>query len=164
MASEFMEQVYEALTGRSYAGPETGFPELLGRLVRVAGSGKAAARLIGVSDTTFYRWRSGRQAPKTGADTLARIVRRAELPPAVERDIRAKHRTMRVKAVWHVSRDVRTREINLGQAVPQRSTTLFVSAWLAATDDKAEDIWWRAVDKHIGADLEMEAIVNVEYR
>jgi DNA-binding transcriptional regulator YdaS (Cro superfamily) len=162
--SDFMGQVYEGLTNRSVVDDDTPFVELLGRLVRIAGSGKKAAALIGVSDTTFYRWRAGRQTPKTGAGTLVRAVRRAELPRGVETDVRSKARTMRVKGTITISGDVRIREVNLGANIPQRQTTLFVSAWLSGDDDRAERGWWRAVDTHVVEGLEVDNVIYVEFR
>jgi DNA-binding transcriptional regulator YdaS (Cro superfamily) len=159
-----MAGVYEALTGRQHIDGSAPFSELVERLVTALGTAKAAARVLGVGDTTLYRWRRGRQTPKTGGTAIARAIRRVELAPGMERDVRTKAVTMRVKGVVRVSRDVRVREINLGLNISQQRTSNFVSNWLADNDARAERLWWKAVDEQVGADITFDEIILVEYR
>lgn len=159
-----MAAVYQALTGREHIDGSARFSDLVERLVRDLGTAKLAARVLGVGDTTLYRWRRGKQTPKTGGDVIAKALRRIELSPAMERDVRSKTVTLHVHGIIRVSRDVRTRTINLGRDIPQRKTTNFVSNWLKGDDSRAERLWWKAVDEHVGADIELDQIISVEYK
>lgn len=162
--SELMAGVYEALTGRPHIDGTAPFSDLVERLVQALGTAKAAARVLGVGDTTLYRWRRGRQTPKAGGTVIARAIRRVELAPVMERDVRSKAVTMHVRGVVRVSRDVRTRTINLGLDVSRQRTSNFVSNWLADDDSRAERLWWKAIDEQVGADITFDEIISVEYR
>jgi len=164
MASELLEGMYRALTGRRHTDERTPFGELLADLVDMAGSGRAAAALLGISPTTLYRWRAGRQRPKMGRGVLARAIRRGRLSRALEAAVRRKERTLRITGWITISRDRRARTINVGMHFPTRTIGNILNAWLAADDDRADRLLWSAIDRYYVQDLEIDEIEGVEFR
>lgn len=158
-----MEAVYVGLTGREQTNAEMPFGELLGRLIGLAGTKKAAAEILGVSPTTVYRWSTGRQKPKTGSTVLARAIRRLSLKPDLERDIRNKTKVMRISGLVHVSDDVRTRTLNVGRYIPARKIGNVLNAWLDADDTRASRLLWKAIDTHYAEGIEIDTVTRVDF-
>lgn len=76
----FMDEVYYALTGgRSRGG--SSFGARLEAIVAEAGSGRKAAKLLGIGETTLREWRKGRGS-KTAAGRAAREARLDKLSRA----------------------------------------------------------------------------------
>lgn len=166
--TDFGDALYIALTGRPPTTADMGFPVLLAELVHRTGSGAAAARALGVSPTTFYRWRGGRQTPRTGAGAVARAIRRASLSPDLEADIRAQRKTMRITGTVVVSSDRRRgRTIDLRNArppIPTRKIANIVNSWLAADDARAERLSYRVIDQHYVEGMDFDSIEEIEFR
>lgn len=159
-----IEALYESLAGgRSRPPAGATFGHLLGLLVQLAGSGAAAARRLGVSPTTLYRWRRGTQQPRTGASVIDRAIRRATLDPELERDIKAKTRTMRIHGTVTISKDTRARKLDVGRHIPKRKTQNIINAWLSGDDARTGRLLWAAIDKHYVDGIEIDDITAVTW-
>ena len=69
---------------RTYGGSRVGLDALMAEIQAQAGSGRKAAKLVGVGETTWRRWRSGNTTPKpanlTKVTSAVRGVRAASRP------------------------------------------------------------------------------------
>lgn len=145
--------------------------DILGELVRQLGTGAGAARALGVSPTTFYRWRNAatgksagvRQQPKTGRRTMVAAIRRAALNPGKENAIRTGAHPLKVKGTFHVSADVRVRTVNFGPYIFQQDRDRFVEAWLAGDDERADRSLWDAIELRYLEGLEIDNIVYAQF-
>lgn len=153
------EAFYEALVGVP-TDEGNSFVGMLDRLARVAGGKGRAAGLLGVNVSTFYRWRTGRQKPKTGEDTVRRVLRRALLTPEREKEVKKKIKTLTIVGLSVVvssdRRDKRT--LHVGHHIPAATMARIVNTWKLGDDDKTEKALWRAIDKHYAEGLEIDDI------
>lgn len=155
---------YQAITLKTPPDEGASFGDLLAALVSRAGSGAAAARLLGVSPTTLYRWRRGVQSPKTGANVLRRVLRRADLSPSRERQLRTGDLRLWITGRIIVSRDERVRTLRVGDYIPKAVHSRILTTWLSGADDRAEASLFRAIDKYYKDGLEIDTIDRMEYR
>ncbi len=153
------EAFYEALVGVPTDEGDS-FVGMLDRLARVAGGKAKAAGLLGVNVSTFYRWRPGRQRPKTGEDTVRRVLRRALLTPAQEKEVKNKTKTLTIVGLnVVVSSDRRDRrKLRVGQHIPASTMARIVNTWKLGDDEKTEKALWRAIDKYYAEGLEIDEI------
>lgn len=151
------EAFYEALVGQPSDEGDS-FVGLLDRLAGVAGGKGKAAGLLGVNASTFYRWRTGRQRPKTGEDAVRRVLRRALLTPAREKEVKKKAVTLTIVGVnVEVSADLRPkRNLHVGRQIPASSMARIVNHWKLGNDDKVSEALWRAIDKHYVDGMEID--------
>jgi transposase-like protein len=161
---DFRELWYQGITLKAPPPEVASFGDLLAALVGRAGSGAAAARLLGVSPTTLYRWRRGSQRPKTGANVLRRTIRRMDLSPAREQQIRRGDIKLQITGVVQKSRDSRPRTIKPGEYIPVRVHSRILTTWLSGADDRAEASLWRAIDKYYTEGLDIDPVTSVDYR
>lgn len=161
-----MGQFYEAVTGGLPTDDGLTFPELLARLAALSGSGAAAARRLGVADTTFYRWRRGVQRPKTGENVVRAAVRRTALAPGREQEIRTGARRLVIVGLGvQVSNDRRPRRVlRVGDHIPVRTMSRILNTWLSGDDDKTDRALWRAIDKYYTGGMDIEQVESVDFR
>lgn len=161
--ADLVDELYVGLTGQTTdAGLSMG--DLLVRLVAVAGTGKAAAKALGVSPTTFYRWRRGVQQPKVKPDMIRATLRRQLLKPNLERQIRSKQKTLHIHGTITVSGDTRPRTLKVGNHIPATTMGRILNTWLRGEDDKVSTQLWNAIDKHYLRDIEIDALTGVEFK
>ena len=154
----------EALTGRPADSGE-GLSGLLDRLVDVARTRRAAAAILGVSETTFYRWRRGTQRPKIGPDVVRAALRRASLPPAKEKAVKSGTQRMVITGWFFVSNEPpRRRTLPVGDHIPTVKIRNVVNAWLKGDDTRADRLLTNAIDKHYTPGLGIDAIESVDFR
>jgi transcriptional regulator with XRE-family HTH domain len=158
-----MEMTYGALTDRAHTDADSGLTALLAALIDRTGSGAAAARTLGVSRSTVYRWLAGRHTPKVSSLTLARAVRRAGLTASLEADIKKKRRIMVIHGVIKISNDERPRKLKVGQYIPERKMGNIINAWLDANDERTERLLWASIDKHYTEGIEITVLTGVEF-
>lgn len=139
------------LLGRNLTGSHTVGTNTLDnieRLVEATGSGRAAARALGVAESTLRGWRRGVK-PRRPAQWFQAQTRRVL---ASRRDVYADawkgDRLLRIKGLIRVSKDVRVRTIDPGKYIPNRVIRRVLSAWENGDDDKAENILIRAIDQY----------------
>jgi hypothetical protein len=117
-------------------------------LVMALGSGRAAARHLGVAESTLRGWRNGRN-PRGGSQPLAAAARQAATPLELLRDIRNGNRSLSIKGRILTSSDERDRTINPGRTIPQPTMNRILRMWLAAEDDaKVEAALLKAIDSY----------------
>lgn len=140
----------EAITGRQL--PEATAPVMdhLRALVQVAGSKAKAAKVIGISATTIYRWFSGRQKPKQSRtrQALASMTRRVALSKDREKKARAGMAGLTVSCTVTISKYVYVRDLRIGKWIPKGILTRIFNSWLRGQDDKADTILNHAISKY----------------
>lgn len=175
MASSFAVALSAGLTGRGHIDADSSYPELLGALSAAAGSKAAAARALGVSPTTFYRWTSGRssrpggrpQQPKVAKSVIVAAARARQLANAgIEQDIRSGALRMRIRGLVIVSgddRNGRPRTIHPGRDFPPRVQGAILDAWLKGDDDHAEDTTFAAIERYYVPGMDIDEVHTVEW-
>lgn len=117
-------------------------------LVSVAGSGRAAARYLGVAESTLRGWRHG-VTPKRDHRQLASAARTAMmLGTQTWNDAYTGVTQMMIKGWVVASSDRRNRTIKVGIYIPQQRTQAVLRAWLAGDDARAERLLNRAIFDH----------------
>lgn len=162
---ELIDAMGAALTGRDEPDVGLSFGRLIDRLADAAGSAAAAARLIGVSPTTFYRWRRGRQQPKVGSEIVRKELRKREVKPGLVADIKAKHKTLWIVGTVTVSNDTRpNRKCNVGKDIPKQTMSKILNRWFSGDDVGANRMLWNAIDKHYVEGIDIEQISYCEFK
>lgn len=142
------DALYRAITGGLDRADESkSLPERLADIVKHAGSWKAAAALVGVSDSTLRKWRRGASGgrgiakPKAASlKAVARAQRRARLSPAREAYLRGKAWVQVFEFGGEVTISSDTRGRSLGpDDIDEQSVSLddVVDAYLAGDDEAA---------------------------
>lgn len=170
VASDFAEALSYSLVG-SHVDEDSSYAVLLADLAAVAGSKAAAARALGVSPTTFYRWVSGRssrpgrpaQRPSVPKATIVKAIRARQLPPDLAQRIRDKRSTIKITGIVCVSNDCRQRTIHPGRDFPAAVQGGIIDAWSAGRDGDAEDITWAAVDQFYAPGMYVQTVTNIEW-
>lgn len=153
MAGELIDGVGRSLIAGwpgSLPVPSADLPAALNveALVFVTGSGRAAARHLGVAESTLRGWRRGR-VPRVGSRSLAAAARMAGTPPQLLTNIRDGTRSLRISGWIISSRDRRRRTVNPGRFIPQPTMNRILNRWLSADDDsKVEASLLRAIDTY----------------
>jgi len=162
----FIDAFTLAVTGRALDGIEAGAPfsSHLTALVNIVGSKAAAARTLGISPTTVYRWMSGRQKPAKGrtAAGMVAINRRAATSREREQTARIGMRGMIIHGVIHISSDVKHRAIRVGPYIPRSTLGRIFNLWMGGQDEQAETMMMKAIDKYYVGGMKLEAITAVE--
>ncbi|HZR54599.1 MAG TPA: helix-turn-helix domain-containing protein [Streptosporangiaceae bacterium] len=173
MASDFSEALSLSLTGRRHVDEDSSYAELLADLAAAAGSKAAAARALGVSPTTFYRWVSGRssrpgrpaQRPSVPKATIVKAIRARQLSPDLAQRIRDKRATIKIKGYFIVSSDSRKhpRTIHCGRDFPASVQGEILDAWLDGNDELAEQITFDAIGEYYVEGMDIDGIVSIEW-
>jgi hypothetical protein len=115
-------------------------------LVMATGSGRAAARALGVAESTLRGWRNGARPRRADQDIVA--ATRAHAKPGRYRAAYQGDTSLAIDAVITVSGDTRKRTIHPGRNIPQRSIQAMLRAWKAGDDDRAEVMLLKAIDNY----------------
>lgn len=127
----------EALGGDDLPEPDLGFVPNLERYVAQAGSGRKAAKVLGVPESTLRGWRHG-VAPRHIHQRQVELVqsaRKAFVPRGPLLDAWNGTNVLAIKARVKVSGDVRTRILHPGREIPQATTQRLIRMYLAGADD-----------------------------
>lgn len=140
------EVIYREITnGRSPHTEVTSWSDALELIVGEAGSGRAAARELGIAETTLRGWRHGR-TPRDGGDFVLdaalKMQRRARLRPGREARLRKPGALGEAKLVGRLSYDGAPepdRDVGIGDYLSEVQNDL-VDAYLdgASLDELAE--------------------------
>jgi len=176
MYERIVDAITETLTRRALLNEDSSLAHILDELVYVAGTAAGAARLMGVANTTFYRWRNFannkprgiKQNPLVGAKAhtkraMVAVIRRAQLKPAVEQAIRAKRATLKIKGRVRVSNTHRTRTIEVGPYLPAEEIGAFLDLWLAGDDGAAEETLLEAISIYYVEGMDLDVIDWAEF-
>ena len=113
------------------------------RLQSIAGSGREAARQLGVAESTLRGWRKGVR-PKDPAANQRMVAMGRQLAAArtgelarVRRDPNANG--LVIKGIIRVSNDQRTRTILVGRHIPADTMRRILTAWANGVDDSKVD-------------------------
>ena len=170
--SELTDAMGTGITGRPTVTEDSSLSAIMGELVRTAGSAAGAARLLGVSPTTFYRWRNAaaekergiRQQPKLGKRAMVTALRNAQTPPGRRRELIRGDKRMVIKATVIVSNDERDRTIHVGSEIPPQKMGNVIRSWLAGDDDRADRLLDRHIDENYVEGMRIAAVHDVEFR
>lgn len=155
----------EAIVGRKLPDDSADLRTHLAALISIGGSKAGAARLVGVSPTTMYRWTSGRQKPGKSRTNkaLAVITRRAALSKEREKAARREMKGMTIHGVIHVSKDTKKRKIRVGPWFPKSILTKIFNAWLRGDDRRCDSLIRNAVEKYYTAGMSIGDITAVTF-
>ena len=160
---EFVEWMGSDLTGLARVpSADISVMENAEILARIMGSGRAAARALGVGESTFRGWRKGVQ-PRKGAGPIVQMARAA----AVNRN-RAHFQNVMdgtdvvaIRGTVVVSGDTRDRTIHPGRDIPLVKIRNIVRAWLAGQDDRVDRLMMKAIDEHYVPGLQIGDVTGV---
>lgn len=150
IAGELVGELGKHLTGRHVGVPHLDRSPQANALILIdiAGSGRAAARMLGVAESTFRGWRHGVQ-PRGGVNQA--IVSAARRLAALNSGRLAYARAttgLAIRGTFTVSKDTRTRDIYPGRQMPRATMTRILNRWAAGEDDhKVEQSLIRAIDR-----------------
>ena len=152
------------LTGlRQPPGPGLSVAENAEILALAVGSGRAAARRLGVGESTFRGWRKGVQ-PRKGAGFLVQAARAAAVNayrPRHYLNVMDGTNVLAIRGLIVKSSDARTRTIHPGRDIPLVKIRNIVRAWLAGQDDRVDRLTYKAIDEHYVEDLQFDDIIGV---
>jgi hypothetical protein len=160
--ARLIEELTATLTGVTFHPPST--DQTIGRnidvLVRLAGSGRAAARALGVAESTFRGWRHGVQ-PRSGQQAIVSTARRLGALNTGQLAYALGDGSLTIRGIIRVSRDVRERTVHPGRHIPSTTMARILRRWAAAEDDsKVERSLMRAID-HYYQPLDFQTITGV---
>lgn len=137
----------------------------LAALISLGGSKAAAARIVGVSPTTMYRWVAGTQKPGRGRThkVLAQITRRAALTPARETAARSALKGLAIHGTISVSETSSNRTIRVGPWIPKGILTRIFNQWMKGNDSKSDSMLRNAVEKYYKAGMHIGDITAVTF-
>lgn len=118
-------------------------------LALAVGGGRAAARLLGVGESTFRGWRKG-ATPRGGGDALvsaARAATGARYRPGHYADAYAGHDELVIRGVIRVSQDIRIRTVHPGRVIPKAKMQSVLRAWASGDDSRAERLLIKHIDE-----------------
>lgn len=175
--SDLIDALTKGLTGR--AQPDTA--GMLRDLIAGAGkrgrpSAAGAARLIGVPDTTVYRWRNffdnkprgvKQQPSAPHRKAIVAAWRRMHLPESKERRIRDKGLTMVIEGSAGIS-TMRQQKMHAGRTgqeggFPEEVMGEILDQWLAGDDEAAEETIRDAIDDFYVAGMVIESVDNIDF-
>lgn len=136
---------------------------LAGYITGLFGSGRAAARYLGVSESTLRGWRRGRQ-PRIGQQAVLALARRA----ATYRSDGAYWRAwqggpggeLTIRGVVVVSGDVRLRTVHPGRYIPRARMREVLTTWQDGDDARAEALLYSYMDQYY-VPMEFDSIDSV---
>lgn len=163
------DALWGALSGGQGRAPSAGHSPagLVGYLAGLVGSKAAAARVLGVSPSTVYRWSRGESRPKMPAQAIAAAIRAyvvAKGPhPDILRTAGPNGPQLHIHGTVRVSSDTRARTLSIGATATARDVRAMLRAWVAADDAKANRIFDRILDKYTRS-LTVETIDSMWFR
>lgn len=128
--------------------PGTGVAANLALIVAHTGSGRAAGRYLGVSESTLRGWRHGVTPRRDPAffQIAARVLlseKSGVWGPAYRGESE-----LVISGLVRVSGDVRRRTIHIGRYIPRRSMQFVLRAWRQGNDAQAEKVLYAAIDRY----------------
>lgn len=150
--SDLTDAIGTAITGAEPVTVDDSLGTILGALVKAAGSAAGAARTLGVSPTTFYRWRnaaSGKSAgvhqnPKLSKQAMVSALRHIQAPPSTMKPLIRGEQRLVLDATCQVSSEPpRRRRLSVGREIPPRKFANVLRAWLAGDDARADRLMLR---------------------
>jgi hypothetical protein len=168
MATPLIDFMGQDLTGLNNPPSATlSVWENLEILVAATGSGRAAARALGVAESTLRGWRKGARPRRTNLEFVAtaRGAATAYYRPSAfgGSHYDAAYRgdvIMAIRGWIKVSNDSRKRTIHVGREIPQRSMQGILRAWSAGNDEKAESLLVNAITRYY-ANVNITAVLGV---
>ena len=114
------------------------------------GSGRAAARALGVAESTFRGWRSG-VTSKRGIGTRLTVLAR-QMAPGLPRARTTG--SLAIHAEVTMSSDTRERTLHVGRKIPQPLIRRALTAWAMGNDRAVETLLTNAILKYYFEDTE----------
>lgn len=135
-------------------------------LADAAGSGRAAARMLGVAESTFRGWLGGVTPKRGGAFlvTAARLAASATNRPGHLKDaMDADVKTLTIRGLVVVSSDAKIRTIYPGRWIPRIKIRNMLRAWIAGDDARAARLMGRAIETHYVSGMTIDHIEWVTF-
>lgn len=120
------------------------------------GGGRAAARALGVAESTFRGWRGGVVSRKGIGARLATLARTMAPGLAHARG----DGSLTITGIITVSSDTRERTIHPGRNIPGPIIRQALTRWVNGNDNTAEAIIYGAIDRYYQP-LEFDQIIRV---
>lgn len=160
--------LWSAIGGRGLA-PSTGNSAqgLVSALVAMTGSGAKAARVLGVSPSSVYRWQRG-ASPKIGVRAIVAGIRAYAVATGPHPDLLQRvgpgGLELSLNAVVTVSRDSRRRTIDIGRHVSRRRMLNMLKAWISGDDARFNRLFGKAIEDEYAQGMEIEDITAMWFR
>jgi hypothetical protein len=166
MATEIADAMGVDLTGMGRVPSERlSVMENAQILARLAGSGRAAARALGVAESTLRGWRRGVQprTVPTSLVTLGRALAVQSNRPEHMAQVMAGGRLLTIRGVVVVSGDARLRTIHPGRDIPLVKIRNIVRAWAAGQDDRVDRLTVNAINHHYAPGMDIGSVEWVTF-
>lgn len=128
-------------------------------IVNAFGSRRAAARALGIAESTLRGWEKGSK-PRLAPEVFASMAR-GVLAANRYSDAYAGITVMRIKGTVRVSGDERPRTINVGEEISRRKMQGILRAWAQCDDERAERLLRKAIDSDYAAAMRVGAVDSV---
>jgi len=155
---DLIDQLGRALCNGPPATTDRSIAANLTFIVSRAGSNRAAARSLGVAESTFRGWLKGSK-PRRSPQSIAAAARAWQ---SLGRYGTARAGSLVIHAIVSKSKDTRDRKLHVGRHIPKAVMGRILTRWLKAEpDDKVEASLYRAIDKYYTGDLDFDGIIGV---
>src|SRR6185436_5381734 len=148
-----------ALTGTPFVPSLDRSPQAnIESLVSAVGSGRAAARALGVAESTLRGWRRGvtpRRDPRVFVAAARGALSGDRYAAAYNGDV-----TFAIKGKIRVSSDERERTVYPGRNIPRQTMQGILRAWATGDDERAERLLYKAIDTNYQP-LQFNTVVGV---
>lgn len=159
----FGDAILRALgVGRAPDADREALRRQMADLEREHGSAKAAAAAAGVTRSTWWRWKAGKQAPRRGTARRARMVQRDRVVPDSRQRQAAKATRpgrfgggVRVAGTFTVSADTRYRSVLIDSPGGRQHARLSYVAAMAGDDETADAEMREALSDAFGVEVDV---------
>jgi len=144
--SSLIEALGDELTDGANPHPDLGIHANLEILVTQLGSGRAAARFLGVAESTLRGWRRGVN-PRGRSAEIFLAARNASLGTQWKAGYDGTGE-LAIKGRIRVSNDFRDRTIHHGRVIPIELMRRILTTWRRGSDARAEALLYGAIDRY----------------
>jgi hypothetical protein len=170
------DALFRAFTKRSPKSEGRSMDKRAGWFEKAFGGAKKAAEAVGVSPSTWRRWKSGKSQPKPESLAKANKAARGALVPEGRRK-RVKASAgegsplagvrpsggLSITATVKVSEDEREREINLGGYISEERMNAVMGAFLDGNDARATQLMQQSISEYVGRHADVTDVSAIHF-
>ena len=144
-------------------GPGQSYRRNLDILVEETGSQRAAARALGIGESTLRGWLKGATPKKYSHRDIGLRTRAATINPDRWAAAYDGTNAMAIHGWIKVSRDVRHRTVHVGREIPQALMKRILTTWRNGRDNEAETLLRNAIELYYTSSMEFDQIEGVSF-